>query len=53
MKLEELLRGWASSVDGFNIYYYLLTTLRDPLPPDELMLNLAALVSLHERGRSN
>jgi len=42
MRFTELLHNWARSVDGINTYRCLLKILRDALPPDELMLSLAA-----------
>ena len=51
-RFNELLHNWAGSVDGVNTYRCLLKTLRDALPPDELTLNLAALVSLRNMSRS-
>lgn len=51
-RFNELLHNWARSVDGVDIYRCLLKTLRDALPPDELMLSLAALVSLLHMSRS-
>lgn len=47
MRFTELLRNWARSADGVNTYHVLLTTHRDALPPDELMLSLSGLGSLH------
>ncbi len=48
----ELLRGWARSADGLNTYHVLLATHRDALPPEELMLSLSALASLHNLSSS-
>ncbi len=52
MRFTELLHNWARSVDDINTYHCLLKTLRNALPPDELMLSLAALMSLRNMSRS-
>ena len=46
-EFTELLRDWAISDDAYNTYQCLLKALRGSLPPDELTLNLAALVLIH------
>jgi len=42
----ELLHSWAISDYGFKVYHRLLELLQHPLPPEELMLHLEALVLL-------
>jgi len=42
-RFTERLYDWTRSADGINTYQTLLTTHRDALPPDELMLSLSAL----------
>lgn len=41
-----LLHAWAVSYEGTGVYHRLLKLLQHPLPPDELMLHLSALVLL-------
>jgi len=49
----DLLQDWARSADGIKTYNVLLAIHRDALPPDELMLNLSALVSLYSISKNN
>ena len=51
-RLTELLQEWAWSADGINAYSLLLATHQDALAPDELMLSLSALTSLHDISSS-
>lgn len=52
IRYTELLHAWAVSDDGNYNYYYLLRILQDPLPPDELMLHMEALVLLYDMSVS-
>ncbi len=51
-RLTELLHEWAWSADGINAYSLLLASHRDALAPEELMLSLSALASLHNMSSS-
>ena len=46
-RYTELLHVWAVSDDGTDVYYRLLKLLQQPLPLDELILYLEALVLLY------
>ena len=52
MRFTILLHNWARSDEGFKTYLDMINTLRGSLPPDELVLNLVALVLLHDMRRS-
>ena len=51
-RLTKLLHEWAWSADGINAYSLLLASHRDALAPEELMLSLSALASLHNMSSS-
>lgn len=49
---RELLHAWAVFDYGTDVYHRLLKLLQLPLPPDELMLHLEALVLLYDLSLS-